>query len=116
MSSGTPAWAVVLTALTALIAAVGQLFFKRGAATVSPNLSTWLLNPQLLIGLAVHAVGFVFIVVALRHGRLSVLFPVLATSYIWGVLLAARYLGEPITLGKWAGVGLILSGVALIVR
>src|SRR5437667_5335608 len=114
MTSGTPAWAVVLTALTALIAAVGQLFFKRGAATISPNLSTWLLNPQLLIGLVLHGVGFVFMVVALKHGRLSVLFPVLATSYFWGAFLAVRFLGEPFTLERWAGLGLILGGIAVI--
>jgi len=116
MTSATPAWAITMAALTALMAAVGQLFFKRGAASVSTTLWTWVTNVDLLIGLVLHAIGFVLMVVALKHGRLSVLFPVLATSYVWGVLLATRYLGEPVTITKWTGVALILVGVGLIAR
>lgn len=116
MTSATPGWTLTLAALTALMAAVGQLFFKRGAAGVSTTLWTWVTNVDLLIGLALHGIGFVLMVVALKHGRLSVLFPVLATSYVWGVLLAARYLGEPVTMTKWTGVALILAGVGLVVR
>lgn len=116
MTSATPVWAITVAALTALMAAVGQLFFKRGAASVTTTLWTWVANLNLLIGLALHAVGFILLVVALKHGRLSVLFPVLATSYVWGVFLATRYLGEPVTVVKWAGVALILAGVGLIAR
>jgi drug/metabolite transporter (DMT)-like permease len=116
MSAGTPPWTVGFAALTAIMAAVGQFFFKKGASGISTSLWSWLSNPNLLIGLALHGAGFVLLVIALRHGRLSILFPVLATSYIWGALLATRYLGEPFAPEKWAGLGLILAGVALVVR
>lgn len=116
MSGDTPFWTVVLTAATAFLAAVGQLLFKDGAGVVSARPLSWLLNPSLLAGLALHGVGFVLLVIALKHGRLSVLYPVLATSYIWVALLSARFLAEPFPALKWAGVGLIVAGIAVIVR
>jgi drug/metabolite transporter (DMT)-like permease len=112
----TPAWTIGLTFLTALMAAVGQLLFKQGASAVSVDLVTWLLNVPLLVGLALHALGFVLLVIALKHGQLSVLYPVLATSYIWVALMSVWFLAEPFSPTKWAGVGLIMAGIALIVR
>jgi drug/metabolite transporter (DMT)-like permease len=47
---------------------------------------------------------------------LSVLYPVLATSYIWVGWLSVRYLGEPFSGVQWAGVVLIVLGIGLIVR
>jgi len=112
----TPAWTIGLTFLTALMAAAGQLLFKQGASAVSVDLATWFLNVPLLAGLALHALGFVLLVTALKHGQLSVLYPVLATSYIWVALMSAWFLAEPFSPTKWAGVGLIMAGIALIVR
>lgn len=112
----TPAWTIGLTLLTAFMAAAGQLFFKQGSSAVSADLITWLLNPPLMAGLALHALGFVLMIVALKHGQLSVLYPVLATSYIWVALMSAWFLAEPFPPPKWVGMALIVVGIALIVR
>lgn len=112
----TPSWTILLVLVTSFLAAVGQILFKAGAAIVTANPWTWLLNGKLIMGLALHGIGFVFLVLALKHGNLSILYPVLATSYIWVALLSVRFLGEPFTAAQWAGVALILVGIALIVR
>lgn len=61
----------------------------------------------------VSAVGFI---IALKHGRLSLLYPVIATSYVWVTLLSSWVLGEKITSQHWIGIALILSGIVVIVR
>lgn len=112
----TPLWTIALALVTALLAAVGQLFFKWGASSSSFSMWSWILNWQLIVGLALHGIGFVLLVIALRHGNLSILYPVLATSYIWVALLSVHFLGEPLAWPQWLGVLLILGGVSLIVR
>jgi uncharacterized membrane protein len=112
----TPLWTIVAILVTAFLAAVGQLFFKWGAASVTFNPMSWIFNWPLIGGLALHGMGFVLMVFALKHGNLSVLYPVLATSYIWVGWLSVRYLGEPFSGVQWAGVVLIVLGIGLIVR
>jgi len=109
-------WVIFLVLITAFLAAVGQLLFKWGAASISVSLLSWVLNWQLIGGLALHGVGFVLLVVALKYGNLSVLYPLLATSYLWVALLSVRFLGEPFLMPQWLGVALIVAGVGLIVR
>lgn len=116
MAAAAPLWSILLAALTALMAAVAMILFKSGAAAVSSSLWSWLLNWQLMVGVALHAVGFVLLVIALKHGSLSILYPVLATGYVWVALLSANVLGEPFPALKWAGVALIIGGITLIVR
>lgn len=112
----TPIWTIVMVLITALLAALGQLFFKWGAVTISFNPWSWLLNRQLITGLALHGVGFVLLVITLKHGNLSVLYPILATSYIWVALLSVRFLAEPFSMIQWIGVALIVTGISLILR
>jgi len=53
---------------------------------------------------------------ALRHGNVSILYRVLATSYIWVALLSTFFLSEPFPLVRWIGVALIIGGIGVIVR
>lgn len=112
----TPFWTIALVLITAFLAAVGQLLFKWGAASISSDFWSWLLNWPLIAGLALHGVGFVLLVVALKHGNLSILYPFLATSYIWVSLLSVRFLGEPFSTVQWIGVAFIIGGISLIAR
>jgi uncharacterized membrane protein len=112
----TPAWTIVLVLVVSFLAAAGQFLFKLGAASVSSILWSWLLNWRLIAGLSCDAVGFVLLVIALKHGSLSLLYPILAISYVWVALLSVRFLGEPFSAAQWIGMGLIIGGIALIVR
>jgi uncharacterized membrane protein len=51
---------------------------------------------------------------AVKHGELSVLYPFVATSYIWANLLAMKYLDEKMNKLKWLGIVFIIIGVGLI--
>lgn len=108
--------AIVLVLITSLLAAAGHFLFKLGATLISSSLSSWLLNWRLIAGLALHGVGFVLLVIALKDVNLSIVYPLLATSYIWVALLSVLFLSEPFSVIQWFGVSLIIGGISLIVR
>ncbi len=112
----TPFWTIILVLITAFLAAVGQLLFKLGAVLVSSDIWSWILNWRLIIGLVLYGMGFILVVVALKRGNLSIVYPLLATSYIWVAILSIRFLGESFAVTQWIGIALIIGGIGLIVR
>jgi len=52
----------------------------------------------------------------LRHHTLSLAYPLLSISYIFGLLASILILHEPVPPVRWLGVLLIMSGVALLTR
>lgn len=105
---------LLLTALAAFIGSIGQLEFKQGANNLQWDLKLLLTNYHLIAGVAVYALSTVFYIYALNKENLSILYPIIATSYIWTLIFSKIFLKEPVGLTSWAGVFFILLGVALI--
>lgn len=116
MSSSAPLWTIGLVLFCALLGALGQLLFKLGSASVSASILSWLANGKVLLGMALYGISAVLFIVALKYGNLSVLYPLIATSFIWVTLLATKLLGEPFSLINWLGIALIVGGVSLILK
>ncbi len=108
--------AVLMVLGCSILGAVGQIFLKLGSAEITASPLSWLLNTQLIIGISLYAISTVIFVLALRMVAVSVLYPVIAASYIWVAILASLFLGETFTPLRWAGIGLIISGIVLIIR
>jgi len=106
----TKLWAFGAMLCCAVFAAVGQLFFKLGAMVLPAIFTNW----QLVVGFSTYGIGLLFFLLAMRGGEVSVLYPVLATSYVWTNILATIYLGESITLLKWIGSLGIVIGISFI--
>ena len=53
-------------------------------------------------------------VVALRHGELSVLYPLISLSYVWVAVLSVLVFGEIMNAYKVAGICAIMAGVAVL--
>jgi len=107
-------WAFTLMFLCTLLTSFAQYFYKRGANNLSFSLSGIFLNWYLYVGVGMYILGAVMMLIALRGGELSVLYPVIATSYIWVSLISWMLLGETMNLYKWGGVGLIIGGISFI--
>jgi drug/metabolite transporter (DMT)-like permease len=105
---------VLLTALAAFIGSIGQLEFKRGANNLQFDIKLLLTNYHLIIAVAVYAVSTILYVYALNKEQLSILYPLIATSYIWTLIFSRIFLKESVGLTSWAGVFFILLGVSLI--
>jgi len=105
---------LLLTALSAFIGSIGQLEFKRGADNLQFDIKLLLTNYHLIIAIAVYCVSTVLYVYALNKEQLSILYPIVATSYIWTLIFSKIFLKEPVGLTSWTGVFFILLGVTLI--
>jgi len=105
---------ILLTALCAFIGSIGQIEFKRGSENLQWNIHALITNYHLLVGILLYAFSTLIYVYALSLGKLSILYPIIATSYVWTTLLAKIFLNESVNPTNWIGLSLILIGVTLI--
>lgn len=110
----TELWAIGLVILAAFLGSLGPIYLKKSAKDFSLNLKKQITNYNLIIGLAFYAVGTVLFIPALRGGELSVLYPLVATTYIWVSLLSVKFLKEKMNKYKWLGIFIIIIGVTFI--
>ena len=99
---------------TTLLTSVAQIFYKKGAGILVLNLIALITNYYLIIGMVLYAIGGVLMIISFRGGEVSVLYPIIATSYIWVSFLSIFFLNETMNLFKWVGVFIIFSGIVLI--
>jgi drug/metabolite transporter (DMT)-like permease len=79
-------------------------------------LSRALANPWLVAGVALQAFFFFTYLTLLSRADVSQILPMTALDYIVVALLAQAFLAEPVTSVRWAGIVLIVIGVALVSR
>lgn len=73
-------------------------------------------NLPLVFGYGLHACNALLLILALREGELSVLYPIYSLSYVWVVGLSMYFFNDRLNFWKIAGVALIMTGVALLGR
>jgi len=105
---------ILLAALSAFVGSIGQLEYKRGASDLQFDVKLLLTNYHLIIGIAVYVLSTIFYIYALSKEQLSILYPIIATSYIWTTMFAKIFLKEPVGATNWIGVFFIILGIALI--
>ncbi len=106
--------AIIFMLCSALVASFGQVFFKF-AANKTAGVSSFILNPYVYLGGLAYFIGLLFMIKALRRGELSVVYPVLATSFIWVSVLSPLFFNTDfMTAEKWAGVVIIVLGVSFV--
>ena len=77
---------------------------------------TLLTNVPLIAGYALYGINTLLMVLALRDGELSMLYPIIALTYVWVTLLSYTVLGETPNLYKNVGIVTIVIGVAVLGR
>lgn len=107
-------WFYVALAVGVLLGVGGQMLLKSGAS--SETLLQQFLAPQSIIGLALYFAAALCYMYALRKIPVSVAFPSVSLSYVLVALLGFWLYGEPITMSKLAGIGMVCIGVFLITR
>jgi len=113
----TPPLSIGMFIVAALLGAVGQYLYKTGAAAAEGGLIGYVLNWRILLGVLCYIAVMVLFVAAFRiGGELTVLYPIYATTFIWGALLALWAYGTPITPVNVAGMVLLVAGMYLMGR
>lgn len=110
----TKLWAALLVLFTTLLTSSAQIFYKLGSKTITLDPLSIITNYYIIGGLLLYAVGGTLMILSFRGGEVSVLYPIIATSYIWVSFLSIYFLGETMNHFKWAGVFSIIVGIAFI--
>jgi multidrug transporter EmrE-like cation transporter len=108
-----------------VFAAAAQVLLKFGANHHMPQLSpadtaTWfpflvalLGNYPLVLGYTAHSCNALLLILALKDGELSLLYPIIALTYVWVNLLSMYFFHEPMNVWKGVGIGLVIAGVSV---
>jgi multidrug transporter EmrE-like cation transporter len=111
-----------------VFAAAAQVLLKFGANHAMPqmnpaNPATWmpfaialLGNYPLVLGYCAHSGNALLLILALRDGELSMLYPIIALTYVWVNLLSMYFFNEHMNAWKALGIALVIGGVALLGR
>jgi multidrug transporter EmrE-like cation transporter len=103
--------AVFIVVFSTLFTAAGQYFLKRGSPS---SLLEFITNIDVVIGALFYFTGAVLLIISLKNGKLSSLYPIYSLTYVWVILIAYYSFGESITLLKVCGIVSIIAGVVLI--
>jgi drug/metabolite transporter (DMT)-like permease len=105
-----------------IIGAAAQILLKKGTAALGehPSLmqtAVGIFTTRLLfIGYSLYGMSAVLLIMALRLGELSLLYPVFTLTYVWVMLLSHFIFQESLNPLKLVGVGVIMCGVAILGR
>ncbi|MBR6380413.1 MAG: EamA/RhaT family transporter [Lachnospiraceae bacterium] len=105
--------------ISAMCLSIGQLLWKFAnvsdfGAYLTGISGIWTLFVKLLPGFIVYGIGAVIMTIGLGYGELSVLQPINCMSYVFGLILSAVFLTDPITPLMVVGEVIIMAGVVLI--
>jgi len=109
----THSWAMALIIASTLFTATGQFMWKF-AADQSSGILGIILSHWLYLGFLAYGLGMILMILSFRGGELTILYPLLATSFIW-VLLASNFLlGEALSTLKIVSVLTIVVGICFV--
>jgi drug/metabolite transporter (DMT)-like permease len=111
--------AIIIVLVCTLLVAIAQYLIKLGANRLShAGLLATVIGiftiPQLFAGYCLYGVFTVMFVYALRHGELSVLYPLIALGYVWVTITAVVAFHEHMNPFKIVGLLVIIAGVAVL--
>ena len=111
--TATPVSSMLLVLGASFVGSFGAVFLKMGAAKLHGGF--WkIFNLQLAAGVSLFMGSSAFFVAGIRHGQLSVLYPMVSLGYVWTLLWARLLFKEAFTSQKFVGLGLILLGVCFV--
>lgn len=109
----TPLNSILCFLVAALVGALGQYLYKSGADQTTAAVTSYL-NFRLLGGVACYIGVMVLFVVGFKlGGQMHVLYPLYASTFIWGALIALLAYGTPIRPINIAGMVLLIAGMYL---
>jgi uncharacterized membrane protein len=106
-------FSIVLMVICTFFTAIGQLFFKLSSSTFQFNLSIFT-NYYLFIGFLSYGIGLLLLILALKNGKLSYIYPFVSLTFIWVLLISNLYLKESTNSFKINAIFMIIFGVVLI--
>lgn len=102
---------ILLNLVAAFLGAIGQYFYKKG----SGQLELGIFNLPLIFGvLSFCGVMVLFVAAYKLGGRISIVYPFYATTFIWGAIIGRFIENEPLKLPYFLGLGLVMLGLTVV--
>ena len=109
--------AIILVSSCTVVSASAQLLMKAGMTHVTGfNPIALATNLPLVAGYALYGVFCLMMILALRQGELSLVYPIISLSYVWVAGLSYAFFHEPMKPLKIAGILTVMLGVAMLGR
>lgn len=109
--TATPLSSIFLVTGASVVGSFGAVFLKMGAVRTTNGGILAFLNAHLALGVALYLGSSVFYGLGIRHGQLSVLYPMVSLGYVWTLVWARLFFQEQFTRQKLVGLALVLLGV-----
>jgi len=104
---------IALNVLAAFVSAFGQYLYKIGSTKL--GVEPIYKNYHIFAGIILFTVVMVLFLTSFKlGGRLSVTYPVYASTFLWGALIGVYLDKEPWSFGQASGVFFILVGIGLV--
>jgi len=109
----------LLAVAATFITAAAQMLIKDGSARIGDHATLFdtliglVTVPSLFAGYALYGVVTVIMILALKHGELSVIWPIISLSFVWVAILSVLVLHESMNAAKIGGIAVIIAGVAI---
>lgn len=114
MKRKTPTWTILLVLFCTVLTTSAQVSWKYGADKLVIDPIAILYNYNIWLGFFFYGIGAILLIYSLKYGELSVLYPIIATSYIWVAILSMILFSESLNFFKIIGILIIVLGVSLI--
>jgi multidrug transporter EmrE-like cation transporter len=112
---------IALVFACTVIGAAAQMLMKAGVQgqphdTAFAMLIAIFQTPTLFAGFSLYGLSAALLVVALKYGELSILYPVIALTYVWVTALSLLVYHETFNEMKLLGLAAVVLGVAVLGR
>ncbi len=108
----TPLSSMLLVIFASLIGSFGAVFLKLGAERLRMGIRH-IVSKQAFYGVVLFVISSFFFALGIKHGELSVLYPMVSFSYVFTLIWSRLFFHEPVTKPKYVALGLILAGTWL---
>ena len=114
----------LILAISVLLAVAGQLLMKKGMLVFGSFPVSQLLyklvpmftNPFVFFGFACFGLSSIFWLVVLSRLPLSLVYPMVSVAYVVVAVASVIFFKENVSLVRWIGIFVIITGVLLISR
>ncbi len=111
----SPKAGFILMIACTLFTSLGQLLWKAGSLRIDLSAPLTVLNLPFLLGFVSYGMGAVLMIIALKTGELSMLYPLVASSYVWVSIVSPYFFpSDSMNVLKWIGVVLIIFSVSIL--
>lgn len=110
---GTPVSSMLLVLSASVIGSFAAVFLKMGSERLRHGLR-YIFSFQLAFGIFLFVASSVPFLMGIKHGELSVLYPMVSFSYVLTLFWSKIFFKEKITAGKVGAIAVILGGLVCI--